>query len=99
MVFDAMSRHQSGRLSLQVFKSHIAKEQGDVRASIGLEKQGNDLVKFSGNLPTIKQATKSLVEEAMQRSKGNQTIAASLLGISQQALSKRIKQEKSNEQD
>jgi DNA-binding NtrC family response regulator len=94
MVFDAMSTNQSGRLSLQVFKSHIAKEQGDVRASIGLEKRGTDLIKFSGNLPTIKQATKSLIEEAMERSKGNQTIAASLLGITQQALSKRLKQEK-----
>jgi len=89
-----MSRQQSERLSLQVFKSHIAKEQGDVRASIVSEERGNDLMKFSGNLPTIKQATKSLIEEAMNRAKGNQTIAASMLGITQQALSKRLKQGK-----
>jgi DNA-binding NtrC family response regulator len=94
IVFDAMSRQQSERLSLQVFKSHITKEQGDVRASIVSEERGTDLIKFSGTLPTIKQATKSLIEEAMNRTKGNQTIAASMLGISQQALSKRLKQRK-----
>lgn len=94
MVFDAMSSQQSSRLSLQVFKSNIAKEQGDVLASIGSEKTGTELIKFAGILPTIKQATKSLIEEALQRAKGNQTIAASMLGITQQALSKRLKQEK-----
>ncbi|MDX1777614.1 MAG: helix-turn-helix domain-containing protein, partial [Thermodesulfobacteriota bacterium] len=45
-------------------------------------------------LPTIKQATDLLVREAMQRADGNQSIAAGMLGISQQALSKRLKKEK-----
>ena len=42
-------------------------------------------------LPTLKQATRMLVEEALKRSNSNQTIAARILGISQQALSKRMK--------
>jgi DNA-binding protein Fis len=33
-----------------------------------------------------------LVTEAMKRANGNQTLAANMLGISRQALSKRIKQ-------
>jgi len=42
----------------------------------------------------IKQATDLLVREAMQRANGNQSIAAGMLGISQQALSKRLKKER-----
>ena len=50
---------------------------------------------FAGpELPTIKQATDLLVREAMQRANGNQSIAAGMLGISQQALSKRLKKER-----
>ncbi|HVI95963.1 MAG TPA: helix-turn-helix domain-containing protein [Anaeromyxobacter sp.] len=42
-------------------------------------------------LPTIKEAIELLVEEAISRGDGNQTIAARLLGITQSALSKRLK--------
>ena len=48
-------------------------------------------ITFPQKLPTIKQATQILVEEALKRADGNQTIAAKMLGISQQALSKRLK--------
>ena len=45
----------------------------------------------SGNLPTIREATESLVRQAMQHAGGNQRRAAQILGISQPALSKRLK--------
>ncbi|MBI9106149.1 MAG: sigma-54-dependent Fis family transcriptional regulator [Spirochaetales bacterium] len=41
-------------------------------------------------LPTIKEAVELLVQEAMGRAEGNQTLAAGFLGISKQALSKRL---------
>ena len=53
--------------------------------------QGAPLIAFSDHLPTIKFATQLLVNEAMERAAGNQSIAAKFLGISQQALSKRLK--------
>ena len=46
------------------------------------------------NLPTISETTHTLVQEAMKRAAGNQTKAAKLLGISQQALSVRLSQKK-----
>mgnify|MGYP001207993192 CR=1 FL=1 len=46
---------------------------------------------FSEILPTIKQATELLIEEALRRADGNQAQAARLLRISPQAVSKRLK--------
>ena len=90
MVFDAVSRHTSRMLSLEVFRSYIRK--GDERPlSTEPEKNDDSHIKFFGKLPTIRQATELLVAEAMNRSRGNQSVAAQLLGISQPALSKRLK--------
>jgi len=90
MVFDAVSRHTSKMLSLEVFRSYIKK---DAERPLSLEPQRDDdaFIVFPGKLPTIKQATELLVAEAMNRSGGNQSVAAQILGISQPALSKRLK--------
>ena len=49
---------------------------------------------FTGlpELPTLGSAAELLVDAALQRAEGNQSLAARLLGISQPALSKRLKQ-------
>jgi DNA-binding protein Fis len=52
------------------------------------------LVQFTERLPSIKQATEMLIDEALRRSRGNQSLAADLLGISHQALSKRLQRRK-----
>ena len=44
----------------------------------------------NSGLPTLKQAANDLVEKAMAHTGGNQSAAAKILGISQQALSKRL---------
>jgi DNA-binding protein Fis len=42
-------------------------------------------------LPALPEAVNLLIEEALERSGGNQSLAARLIGISQPALSKRLK--------
>ena len=89
MIFDALSRHRSGPLALEVFNSHIQRER-----SGGQDPQpllAPAALVFPARLPTIKEATHSLVAEALKRANGNQTLAAATLGISQQALSKRLR--------
>jgi len=85
MVFDAVSRHHSGPLSPESFlefkglsASHRRHPPDDCYAS-------------SIELPTIKEATDMLVQEAMKRAGGKQSIAARILGISPQALNHRLK--------
>jgi DNA-binding NtrC family response regulator len=91
MVFDAVSRHKARILSLEVFNSYIAKEQKDRTSPAEVELEEAALLTFSRKLPSIKQATQLLVAEAMKRANGNQSVAARILGISHQALSKRLK--------
>ena len=50
------------------------------------------MVSFSEQLPTLKQTEQLLISEAMKRASRNQAIAAQLLGITRQALNKRLKQ-------
>ena len=54
---------------------------------------GGPPLTFSHRLPTLKEAAQLLVAEAMRRSGGNQSKASKMLGVSQQALSKRLKKE------
>ena len=101
MIIDAVSRHDAGVLSLQTFRAHIKRGQPhkENRAASSSGSSGTyPSIAFPGQeLPTIKQATDLLVQEALQRANGNQSVAAGLLGISQQALSKRLKKRRSSD--
>jgi len=78
-------------LSLDSFKLHITRAQENLKDITEGEPENSLPVIFGEKLPTIKQATRMLATEAMKRANGNQTLAANMLGISRQALSKRIK--------
>jgi DNA-binding NtrC family response regulator len=92
MVFNALSLHQSHKLSLQSFRDAIAKEQDAVTISSSPEQPVPTIkvVSFPQQMPTLEELGQQAVREAMRRAKDNQTLAASLLGITRQALSKRL---------
>jgi len=91
MVFDAVTRHASGVLSLASFREVIRQE---ISEPSSLPPGGGDGTSrsalFADKFPTLKEAEKLLVEEALKRADGNQGVAASLLGISRTALNKRL---------
>jgi len=91
MIFDAMAQHKNGILALTAFREHIALVRRQEEKLPQLAMEAGQPFSASEPLPNIKQATRMLIEEAMIRANNNQSIAASLLGISQQALSKRLK--------
>jgi DNA-binding NtrC family response regulator len=100
LLFDAVSQHKGGILSLSVFKAHIklhrSRENPAPEALNDAPQERSERIVFPENLPTIKQAARQLVSEALKRAGGNQSIAAGMLGITQQALSKRIKKMKAD---
>jgi len=94
MVYDAISQHKDKMLSGAVFKKTIQSAQSSGTSDIMMS---NKLDEFSWatmlqKLPTLKDASQILVKEAMRRANNNQRIAADLLGISYQALNKRLNQ-------
>lgn len=92
MVFDAVAEHKSGVLSLNSFKRFIQEKGENVKTDMSFsETNAISKLSFSGRFPTLKEAEDLLIEEALKRSKGNQGIAASLLGLTRQALNKRLK--------
>jgi len=85
MIFDAVSKQTEKMLSLKPFKEAMGKD-----VQIFSKKQTEELIIFKDRLPTIAQAGDILVAEAMKRAKGIRSTAAILLGISPQALGKRL---------
>lgn len=92
MVFDAVARHKSGILSMDVFKEIIGQEHLSQEVGVLPGVQEENLVhRIFGRFPTLKETEEYMIKEAMRLSKGNQGIAASFLGITRQALNKRLK--------
>ena len=90
MIFDAVSKHKSGVLSMETFKEKIAghkKEHGGEPVEIHTDE--NSLM-FADKLPTLKEAEHLLIDEAMKRADGNQTIAAGMIGLTRRALNNRL---------
>ncbi|WMC11621.1 sigma-54 dependent transcriptional regulator [Oceanimonas pelagia] len=88
LAYDAMSRHKSKMLSMEVFRQALGQQETQVLPT-GEAESGP----FSQmpTLPRLNEVGDLLVAEAMRRAQGNQSLAARLLGISQPALSKRLK--------
>lgn len=96
MIFDAVSLHRSRVLSLDLFRARIQENLASEAGRSGIDLEGASVSPFAhlDKLPTLKEAQKFLLREAMKRAKGKQTVAAMLLGISQSGLSKALKREK-----
>jgi len=92
MIYDAVSNHISGQLSLKLFKKHILKDHSmKIPSDQILSANIENLFTTRETLPTLKEASQILISEALKRANGNQSIAAQLLGITQSALNKRLK--------
>jgi len=94
LVYDAVSQQHERQLRLETFAKVVDRVRPETCIGLATPKHNP----FSGfeDLPTFSDAAAFLVLEAVERAGGNQTTAARLLGISQPALSKRLKMIKGN---
>lgn len=94
LVFLAVEQSPSARLALEPFRQHLARQ---VAPSAGAGKDpAAPLLLVPGRLPTLGEARDLIIQEALRRANGSQSIAARLLGISQPALSIHLKKSATN---
>ncbi|MFQ5560458.1 MAG: sigma-54-dependent transcriptional regulator [Nitrospinota bacterium] len=100
MIFNAVSMHDKGVISLDPFRKAIerrsGKEGGPYR---GRSTSSSELLDMLGQVldnrfPQMKEVESLFIDEAIKRSKGNQSIAAGMLGISRPTLINRLKSKK-----
>ena len=86
MIYHAIGQHRGGVLGLGPFREAMGMEPGLPSAT-----PDAPAVSFAGPLPSLEETGNLVVAESQRRAQGNRSIAASLLGISRQALCKRLK--------
>ncbi len=95
MVLDAVARHKKGILSLGSFREIITEpilDTTNLQTSQSIPWESL----FDGRFPSLKEIQDSLIAEALRIAEGNQTIAASMLGINRKTLNKKLLRDKEN---
>ncbi|MCD6396581.1 MAG: sigma-54-dependent Fis family transcriptional regulator [Spirochaetaceae bacterium] len=86
LIIDSVRRSSLGESLVEIIQKKLDLEFNGTVMEVDKKELFND----TQVLPTLKQATELLISEAIKRTDGNQTSAAQLLGISKQALNKRL---------
>jgi two-component system nitrogen regulation response regulator GlnG len=91
MVFNAMALHRGGSvLAMDSFRQAIQKQQ-KISAENPPSEPSDDLpILIPAAFRPSKRSRKRWSAEALQRAKGNQGVAATLLGLSRPALNRRL---------
>jgi DNA-binding NtrC family response regulator len=86
LVHDVVSRDTGSILSAEYFVDYIESH----RQESGELVTGTQRFSFREPFPTLREVEQFLIDEALERSGGNQTVAARMLGVSQSTLSRRL---------
>ncbi len=93
-VYDAVARHDSGVLSMESFREILGDRQMSPAGGLVATADNDPLTMVFGHFPTISEVEDYLVDKALLMAKGNQGMAANLLGMSRQTLNKRLQGKK-----
>ena len=77
--------------SIETIRDYLQNTPGWSEPKEPEEAKDDPTISFGPNLPGLKETNRLLIDEALRRSGGNQSEAAKLLGISQQALNNRLR--------
>ena len=92
MIYNALALHRGGPvLSMDSFRELIKRGRSQpINDRQRRDTPGDAPLAIAGRFPSLKETEDFLVDEAMRRAKGNQGIAAALLGIARQSLNRRL---------
>jgi two-component system nitrogen regulation response regulator GlnG len=90
MAYDAVSRSKGSTLSMESFREKIRSRVRELKPREAAE-DGRTRFSTWDRLPSLREASEELIKDALRRAKGNQGIAADMLGLSRTALNKRLK--------
>jgi transcriptional regulator with GAF, ATPase, and Fis domain len=90
IVYDAVAKATRGVLALEHFADKIITRKTADSTTLLLAREDSQPVTFGDKLPALKEIGDMLVTEALRRTGQNQSMAARLLGVTQQALNQRI---------
>ena len=91
MVFNAMALHGGGAvLAMDSFRKAIQKQQKTSADDAVADPSDGLPILIPGRFPTLDEVEEAMVREALKRAKGNQGVAATLLGLSRPALNRRL---------
>lgn len=95
LAFDAVSHHRDATLSLAFFQRELGttSQPENPPAPPAKALPQKSWATVLDRLPTLKDADRELITEALRRSNNNQRAAALLLGITPQALNQRLKRQ------
>jgi DNA-binding NtrC family response regulator len=91
LVYDAVARHGSGILSMESFRKLTGDDRQGTQTSVATATGDISLSDIFGHFPNIREVEEYMISESMKLAKGNQGIAASLLGMTRQTLNNRLK--------
>lgn len=92
MVFDAVGRCRSGTLAIDYFLDAVGGNLTPEPPAHPARRTFVDVrLDQGGGFPTLKETVSLLIDQALAVARGNQRIAADMLGITPQALSQRLK--------
>lgn len=94
IVYEAVSVHSKGVLSLDVFRGRLSPEHSELETGeISATPSGGGLYIDTGaSFPSLEEIEKTAILEAMERADGNQSMAAQLLGVSRHTIMRKLKQ-------
>lgn len=91
-VNDAVARHEDGILTLDDFNGILASDSMPPPDAVAVPAAATaGIYSLFGRLPTFREIEDYLIVEALKISEGNFAIAAALLGVTRQTISKRLK--------
>jgi len=93
IILDTLVQVRGGNLSLEPVRSYLRERTEEVARFKGDVQPGQVTFDLSevDPLPDLKQIQEMLIAEALRRSEGNQSLAAQMLGVTRQALNKRVR--------